>query len=135
MSKLLSYVHLSLPHAKSLETTLQSVSNQLRLLNNAVLTKREHSKSESQWQDGLNDILTLYKSLFINYINSKIYIVFDKCLLNSGFTLTTSSDNGNVGLDFTLTCATTYVFDRDDTNICAITGGNTDGTCVLDEVT
>ena len=40
----------------------------------------------------LINILTLCKSLFITYINSNIYILIDKCLLVSGYTLTTSSD-------------------------------------------
>ena len=82
----------------------------------------------------LINILTLYKSLFITYINSNIYILIDKCLLVSGYTLTTSSDNATVGLDFTFTCVTTntvIVFLRDITNVCTITGGNTDGTCVI----
>jgi hypothetical protein len=55
----------------------------------------------------LINIVTLYKSLFINYINTNIYIIIDKSLLVSGFTLTTSSDNATVGLDFTFTCVTT----------------------------
>ena len=83
----------------------------------------------------LINILTLNKSLFITYINSNIYIIIDKCLLVSGFTLTTSSDNATVGLDFTFTCVTTntfVVFNRDGTTVCVITGGNTDGTCALD---
>ena len=83
----------------------------------------------------LINILTLYKSLFITYINSNIYILIDKCLLVSGYTLTTSSDNATVGLDFTFTCVTTetYVlFNRDSTTVCIITGRNTDGTCVLE---
>ena len=82
----------------------------------------------------LINILTLYKLLFINYINSSIYILIDKCHLVSGFTLTTSSDNATVGLDFTFTCVTTeslIAFTRDTTTACTITGGNTDGTCVL----
>jgi hypothetical protein len=82
----------------------------------------------------LINILTLYKLLCINYINSSIYILIDKCLLVSGFTLTTSSDNATVGLDFTFTCVTTetcIAFTRDTTTACTITGGNTDGTCVL----
>ena len=84
--------------------------------------------------DSIN-ILTLYKSLFITYINSNIYILIDKCLLVSGFTLTTSSDNATVGLDFTFTCFTTETvvrFKRFNTNVCTITGSNTDGTCVFD---
>ena len=40
----------------------------------------------------LINILTLCKSLSITYINSNIYILIDKCLLVSGYTLTTSSD-------------------------------------------
>jgi hypothetical protein len=83
----------------------------------------------------LINILTLYKSLFITYINSNIYILIDKCLLVSGFTLTTSSDNATIGLDFTFTCVTTetfIAFDRDSTSVCIITGVNTDGTCVFD---
>ena len=82
----------------------------------------------------LINILTLYKLLFINYINSSIYIIIDKCLLVSGFTLTTSSDNATVGQDFTFTCVTTQTFiafTRDTTTACTITGGNTDGTGVL----
>jgi hypothetical protein len=83
----------------------------------------------------LINTLTLYKSLFITYINSNIYILIDKCLLVSGYTLTTSSGNATVGLDFTFTCVTTdtmIIFDRDITTVCAITDGNTDGTCVFD---
>jgi hypothetical protein len=79
-------------------------------------------------------ILTLYKSLFITYINSNIYILIDKCLLVSGYTLTTSSDNATVGLNFTFTCVTTetYItFNTDGITVCVITGSNTDGTCVL----
>jgi hypothetical protein len=82
----------------------------------------------------LINILTLYELLFINYINSNIYILIDKCLLVSGFTLTTSSDNATVGLDFTFTCVTTetlIAFKKDITNVCIITGSNTDGTCVI----
>jgi hypothetical protein len=82
----------------------------------------------------LINILTLYELLFINYINSNIYILIDKCLLVSGFTLTTSSDNATVGLDFTFTCVTTgtvITFKKDTTNVCIITGSNTDGTCVF----
>jgi len=37
MSTFWSCVNLSLPHVTSLETTLQSVGNQLRLLKNVVL--------------------------------------------------------------------------------------------------
>ena len=80
----------------------------------------------------LINILTLYKSLFINYINTNIYIIIDKCLLVSGFTLTTSSDNATVGLNFTFTCVTpeTYIiFQRDSNRVCGIIGSNTDGTC------
>jgi hypothetical protein len=82
----------------------------------------------------LINILTLHKSLFINYINTNIYIIIDKCLLVSGITLTTSSDNATVGLDFTFACVTTetyILFMRNGTTVCAITGSNTDGTCVL----
>jgi hypothetical protein len=82
----------------------------------------------------LNNILTLYRSLFITNINLNIYILIDKCLIVSGYTLTTSSDNATIGLDFTFTCVTTetlIAFDRDNTNVCTITGGNTDGTCVF----
>ena len=64
-----------------------------------------------------------------------MYILIDKCLLVSGYTLTTSSDNATVGLDFAFTCVTTktfIIFNRDSTTVCFITGGNTDGTCVLD---
>jgi hypothetical protein len=56
------------------------------------------------------------------------------CLLVSGYTLTTSSDNATIGLDFTFTCVTTetsILFNRDITTVCAITRGNTDGTCIL----
>ena len=73
----------------------------------------------------LINILTLYKSLFINYINTNIYIIIDKSLLVSGFTLTTSSDNATVGLDFTFTCVTTeayIIFERDSNRVCIITG-------------
>ena len=83
----------------------------------------------------LINILTLYKSLFITYINTNIYLLIDKCILVSGFTLTTSSDNATVELDFTFTCVTTdtmIIFDKDSTNVCTITGSNTDGTCVFD---
>jgi hypothetical protein len=82
----------------------------------------------------LINILTLYKSLFITYINSNTYIFIDKCLLVSGYTLTTSSENATVGLDFTFTCVTTntlIVFTRDITTVCTITASNTDGTCVF----
>ena len=82
----------------------------------------------------LINILTLYKSLFITYINSNTYILIDKCLLVSVYTLTTSSENATVGLDFTFTCVTTntlIVFTRDITTVCFITGSNTDGTCVF----
>jgi hypothetical protein len=82
----------------------------------------------------LLNILTLHKSLFINNINTNIYIIIDKCLLVSGFTLTTSSDNATVGLDFTFTCVTPeilIIFKRDSNRVCRITGSNTDGTCVL----
>jgi hypothetical protein len=51
-----------------------------------------------------------------------------------GITLTTSSENATVGLDYTFTCATIkkfIVFSRDLTTICTITGINTDGTCVF----
>ena len=81
------------------------------------------------------NILTLYKSLFITYIHSNIYIVIDKCLLVSGFTLTTSSDKATIGRDFTFTCVTTYTvitFNSDSTTVCIITGSNADGTCALD---
>jgi hypothetical protein len=82
----------------------------------------------------LINIITLYKSLFITYINSNIYILIDKCLLVSGYTLTTSSDKATVGLDFTFTCVTTetYItFNRDSTTVCFITGSNTDDTLSL----
>ena len=52
----------------------------------------------------------------------------------AGYTLTTSSDNATVGLEFTFTCVTTetlIAFTRDVTNVCIFTGGNTDGTCVF----
>jgi hypothetical protein len=68
------------------------------------------------------------------YINTNIYIIIDKSLLLSGFTLTTSSDNATVGLDFTFTCVTTerYItFKRDSNRVCGTIGSNTDGTCVL----
>ena len=82
----------------------------------------------------LINILTLYKSLFITYIDSNIFIIIDKCLLASGYTLTTSSDNATVGLDFTFTCVTTetvIIFTRNSTTVCIMTGGNSDGTCVF----
>ena len=82
----------------------------------------------------LINILTLHKSLFINYINTDIYIIIDNRLLLSGFTLTTSSDNATVGLNFTFTCVTTetlIIFKRDSNRVCGIIGSNTDGTCVL----
>ena len=84
----------------------------------------------------LINILTLHKSLFINYINTNIYIIVDKSLLLSGFTLTTSSYHATVGLDFTFTCVTTDAligFKRDSNRVCGIIGSNTDGTCVLRE--
>jgi hypothetical protein len=58
-----------------------------------------------------------------------------KGLLVSGYTLTTPSDNATVEQDFTFTCVTkdTYItLNRDSTNVCSITGGNTDGTCAFD---
>jgi hypothetical protein len=85
---------------------------------------------------GLINILT-HKSLFINYINTNIYIIIDKSLLLSGFTLTTSSDHATLGLDFTFTCVTTgtyIIFKRDSNPLCTITGSNTDGTCALSRV-
>jgi hypothetical protein len=51
-----------------------------------------------------------------------------------GLTLTTSSKNATVGLDYTFTCVTTQtviVFSRDVTTLGTITGINTDGTCVF----
>ena len=57
------------------------------------------------------------------------------CLLLAGSTLTTSTDKATVGLDFIFTCVSTdtfIIFARDSTNVCVITGGNTDGTCILD---
>ena len=83
----------------------------------------------------LINIITLYKSLFITYINSNIYILIDKCLLVSGYTLTTSSDKATVGLDFTFTCITTetfIAFNRGSSTVCTITGSNTDDTCALE---
>ena len=83
----------------------------------------------------LINILTLHTSLFITYINSNIYILIDKCLLVSGYTLTTSSDKATVGLDFTFTCITTetfIAFNRDSSTVCTITGSNTDDTCALE---
>ena len=56
------------------------------------------------------------------------------CLRFAGYTLTTSSDNATVGLDFTFTCVTadtTLSLSRDSTNVCVITGVNTDGTCAF----
>ena len=82
----------------------------------------------------LTNILTLYKSLFITNINLNIYILIDKCLIVSDYTLTMSSNNATIGLDFTFTCVTTetvITFQKDITTVCTITGGNTDGTCVL----
>ena len=82
----------------------------------------------------LINILTLYKSLFITNISSNIYLLIDKFLLVSGYTLTTSSDNATVELDFTFTCVTTntlIVFNRDRDTVCIIIGSNTDGTCGL----
>ena len=52
----------------------------------------------------------------------------------AGYTLTTSSDNATVGLDFTFTCVTTDTvieFTRNSAAACTITGVNTDGTCAL----
>jgi hypothetical protein len=83
----------------------------------------------------LINILTLYKSLFNDYINTNIYILIDKYLLLSGFTITTSSDNATVGLEFTFTCVTTdtlIVFERDSHVVCIIEGINEDGTCVFE---
>ena len=57
------------------------------------------------------------------------------CVQFSGFTLTTSSDNATIGLEFSFTCVTTndvILFTRDIFTVCTITGCNTDGTCVLD---
>ena len=51
-----------------------------------------------------------------------------------GLTLTTSSKNATVGLDYTFTCVTTktvIVFSRDVITLGTITGINTDGTCVF----
>jgi hypothetical protein len=75
--------------------------------------------------------------VFNNYIYSNIheYILIDKSLLISGYTLTTSSDKATVGLDFTFTCVTTdtaITFNRDSSTVCTITGGNTDGTCIFE---
>jgi hypothetical protein len=50
-----------------------------------------------------------------------------------GYTLTTSSDNATVGLDFTFTCVTTkpfITFDRDSIVACTITYNTANGTCV-----
>ena len=57
------------------------------------------------------------------------------CVHFPGYTLTMSSDKATVGLDFTFTCVTTETLVRFkifNTNVCIITGGNTDGTCVFD---
>ena len=62
------------------------------------------------------------------------YILIDKCLLVSGYTLTTSSDNATIGLDFTFTCVTTktfIMFGRDTTTVCIIIDDTTDGTCLF----
>jgi hypothetical protein len=43
------------------------------------------------------------------------------CAYFPDFTLTNSSDNVTVGLDFTFTCVTTetvIIFNRDSTNVC-----------------
>jgi hypothetical protein len=56
------------------------------------------------------------------------------CVQFVGFTLTTSSENAIVGLDYTFTCITTetgIVFTRDITAVCTITDCNRDGTCVF----
>jgi hypothetical protein len=56
------------------------------------------------------------------------------CVQFVGFTLTMSSENAIVGLDYTFTCVTTeryIVFTRDNDTICIITGGNSDGTCAF----
>ena len=56
------------------------------------------------------------------------------CVQFVGYNLTTSSEKATVGLYYTFTCVTTetvIIFTRDTTNICTITGGNTDGTCVF----
>ena len=56
------------------------------------------------------------------------------CVQFVGFTLTTSSENAIVGLDYTFTCVTTetrIAFTRSTDSVCIITGSNTDGTCVF----
>ena len=56
------------------------------------------------------------------------------CVHFPGFTLTTSSDNATVGLDFTFTCDTTktvILFTRDTDTVCSIIGRNADGTCAF----
>jgi hypothetical protein len=73
------------PYVKSFKSTLQSVGNQLMLLNNEVMifkywghSKKQcfkFSKSVPHWQDRFDIILTLYRlrkgrwtSLFIPYL-------------------------------------------------------------------
>ena len=56
------------------------------------------------------------------------------CVQFVGFTLTTSSENAIVGLDYNFTCVTTeryIVFTRDKDTICIITGGKSNGTCAF----
>ena len=63
-----------------------------------------------------------------------MYYIYELCVQFAGYTLTTSSDNATVGLDFTFTCVTTKTiigFYRNVTSVCTITGGNTDFTCVF----
>ena len=56
------------------------------------------------------------------------------CVQFAGYTLTTSSDNATIGLDFTFTCVTTetsLIFQKGTTVVCVIIGSKTDGTCKL----
>ena len=57
------------------------------------------------------------------------------CVQFIGYALTTTSEKATVGLYFTFTCLTTetlVTFKIFTTNVCTITGSNTDGTCALD---
>jgi hypothetical protein len=76
-----------------------------------------------------------FDSVIVSFFFTVFYFIINTSTLILGFTLTTSSDNATGGLDFTFTCDTTeitIIFDRDGTDVCYITGGNTDGTCVFD---
>ena len=55
------------------------------------------------------------------------------CVQFVGNTLTTSSENATVGLEYTFTCVTTetFIFKRNVTNVCTITGCKTNGMCLF----